>query len=43
MAYDGTRIFVLGGLLSPGGPVDEAKPIHILDTGMYFLFVISFG
>ena len=42
MACDGTRVFVLGGELSPG-PVDEAKPIHVLYTGMYFLFVISFG
>jgi hypothetical protein len=43
MACDGTRIFVPGGMLSPGAQVDEAKLIHVLDTSMYFLFVISFG
>ncbi|KAI0283592.1 hypothetical protein BGY98DRAFT_1183841 [Russula aff. rugulosa BPL654] len=32
MACDGTRVFVLGGRLSPGAQVDDAKPIHILDT-----------
>jgi hypothetical protein len=36
MACDGTRIFVLGGLLSPGAQADETNPIHILDTSMYF-------
>jgi hypothetical protein len=40
MACDGTCIFVLGGKLSQ---VDEAKLIHVLDTSMYFLFVISAG
>ncbi len=43
MASDESRVFVLGGLLSSGLPVDEAKPIHVLETSMYFLFVISFG
>ncbi len=43
MASDGTRVFVLGGALSIGVPVDDVKPIHVLDTGMYILFVISFG
>ena len=43
MACDGTRVFVLGGLLSPGAQADESKLIHILDTSMYFLFVSSFG
>jgi hypothetical protein len=43
MASDGRRLFVLGGGLSPGTQVDEAKLIHVLDTSMYFLFVISFG
>jgi hypothetical protein len=43
MASDGRRVFVLGGLLSPGTQADEAKLIHVLDTSMYFLFVISFG
>ncbi|KAF8499883.1 hypothetical protein F5888DRAFT_117731 [Russula emetica] len=38
MACDGTRVFVLGGKLS-----HEAKLIHVLDTSMYFLFVIPFG
>jgi hypothetical protein len=42
MACDGTRVFVLGGKLSPGAQVDDAKPIHVLDTSMYFLFVVSF-
>ncbi|KAF8492375.1 hypothetical protein F5888DRAFT_1806813 [Russula emetica] len=32
MASDGTRVFVLGGELSPGAQVDEAKLIHVLDT-----------
>jgi hypothetical protein len=43
MACDGRRIFVLGGKLYPGVQMDEAKLIHVLDTGMYFLFVISSG
>jgi hypothetical protein len=43
MASDGRRVFVLGGKLSPGAQVDEAKLIYVLDTSMYFLFVISFG
>jgi hypothetical protein len=43
MAFDGRRVFVLGGKLSPGAQADEAKLIHVLDTSMYFLFVISFG
>ncbi len=42
MASVGTRVFVLGGR-SGSKPVDEAKPIHVLDTSMYFRFVISFG
>jgi hypothetical protein len=37
MAYDGTRVFVLGGIISPGGQANETKPIHVLDTSMYFL------
>ncbi|KAI0283596.1 hypothetical protein BGY98DRAFT_682331 [Russula aff. rugulosa BPL654] len=32
MACDGTRVFVLGGKLSAGAQVDDAKPIHVLDT-----------
>ena len=43
MASDGRRVFVLGGALSPGSQVDDAKLIHVLDTSTYFLFVISFG
>ncbi|KAF8499885.1 hypothetical protein F5888DRAFT_1611171 [Russula emetica] len=43
MVRDGTRVFVLGGALSPGAQADENKLIHVLDTSMYFLFVISFG
>lgn len=42
MACDGTRIFLLGGLLSPNAQVDDTKPIHVLDTSVSFLFVISF-
>ena len=37
MACDGTRVFVLGGKLSPGAQLNEAKPIYFLDTSMYFL------
>ena len=40
MACDGTRVFVLGGKLSPGALGDKTKPIHVLDTSVYFLFVI---
>ncbi|KAF8492373.1 hypothetical protein F5888DRAFT_1858822 [Russula emetica] len=38
MACDGTRVFVLGGELSPGAQVevDEAKLIHVLDTTFKF-------
>ena len=43
MASDGRRVFVIGGVLSPGAQVDEAKLIHVLDTSMYYLFVVSFG
>ena len=43
MASDGGGVSVLGGELLPGAQVDEAKPIHVLDTSMYFLFVILFG
>jgi hypothetical protein len=43
MASDGKRVFVLGGLLSPSAQGDETNLIHVLDTSMYFLFVISFG
>jgi hypothetical protein len=38
MASDGRRVFVLGGLVSPGTQADEAKLIHVLDTSMCFLF-----
>jgi hypothetical protein len=38
MAYDGTRVFVLGGILSPSAQANENKLIHVLDTSMYFLF-----
>jgi hypothetical protein len=45
MACDGTRVFVLGGKLSlsSDAQLDETKLIHVLDTSMYSLFVISFG
>ncbi|KAF8492369.1 hypothetical protein F5888DRAFT_909631 [Russula emetica] len=32
MACDGTRVFVLGGELSPGAQADDTKLIHVLDT-----------
>ena len=43
MASDGGRVFVLGGELPPGTQVGEAELIHVLDTNMYFLFIILFG
>src|SRR5712672_1952663 len=43
MACDGTRVFVLGGILPPGIQANETKLIHVLDTSLYFLFVISLG
>ena len=43
MASDGGRVFVLGGALPPGAQVDEVELIHVLDTSMYFLFVLLFG
>jgi hypothetical protein len=43
MACDGTRVFVLGGELSPGAQEDETKLIHVLDPSMNFLFVDLFG
>ena len=40
---DGRRVFVIGGVLSPGAQVDEAKPIHVLGHEVCTaLFVISF-
>ncbi|SRR6266478_2058619 len=38
MASDGTRVFVFGGVLPSSVPVDEAKPIHVLDTSICFIF-----
>ena len=43
MASDGRRIFVLGGRLSSGAQVEDAKLTHVLDTSMYFPFAIPFG
>ena len=43
MASDGRRVFLLGGELSPGARVDDAKRVYVLDTSMYFPFVVSFG
>jgi hypothetical protein len=43
MACDGRRVFVFGGGLLRDVPEDETKLIHVFDTSMYFLFVISFG
>ena len=40
MASDGRRVFVIGGILSPGAQVDEAKIIYVLEPSTYF--VISF-
>ena len=42
-ANDSRRVFVLGGESSPDVQADEAKLIHVLDTSMYFLFVVLFG
>ena len=38
MACDETRVFVLGGELSPGTQADVTKLIYVLDTSMYLLF-----
>jgi len=38
MGSDGTRVFVLGGILLAGTQADEAKLIHVLETSMYSLF-----
>src|SRR6266403_3052820 len=43
MASDGTRVFVLGGLLPADTGADKKIFIHVLDTSMSSLFVISFG
>ena len=43
MASYGTRVFVLGGLLKSGVTGDEAKHIHVFNTGTYFPIVILFG
>ena len=40
MASDGTRVFVLGGHLDSAQP-DEVSLVHVFDTSMYFLSVIS--
>ena len=37
MVSNGTRLFVLGGALEAGTPVDETEVIHVLETSMYFL------
>jgi hypothetical protein len=42
MAHDGKRVFVLGGSSSLDAHMDEFEPIHVLDTGMYYLFIISY-
>ena len=39
MASVGTRVLVLGGYST--STLDEIPLIHIFDTGMYFLLVIS--
>jgi len=40
MASDGARVFLLGGW-PKGAQADEISLIHVLDTSMYVLFVIS--
>jgi hypothetical protein len=42
MASDGSRVFLLGGW-PKGAQADEISLIHVLDTSMYILFVISSG
>src|SRR6266566_8158060 len=42
MASDGTRVFLLGGW-PKGAQADEISLIHVLDTSMFVLFVISSG
>ena len=37
MVSNGTRLFVLGGLLEAGTVADEGELIHVLETGMYVL------
>ena len=37
MVSNGTRLFVLGGLLEVCTLADESELIHVLETGMYFL------
>ena len=41
MASDGTRVFALGGTSPANTRADEQNLIHVLDTSMCFLFVIS--
>ena len=36
MVSNGTRLFVLGGALEAGTPVDKTEVIHVLETSMYF-------
>src|SRR6267154_638458 len=42
MASDGTRVFVLGGRLDGAQP-DEVSLVHVFDTSMSFLSVVSSG
>ena len=35
MTSDGTRVFVLGGVVSAGAQADETKLIYVLDTSMW--------
>jgi len=41
MAAEGTRIFLLGGLLSADAEANDPKLIYVLDTSMYYLFLSS--
>ena len=36
MVSDKTRLFVLGGALEAGTPVDKTEVFHVLETSMYF-------
>src|SRR6267154_2936027 len=42
MASDGTRVFILGGSLE-GAQSYEKSIVHVFDTSMYFLSVVSSG
>ena len=43
MAFNGARVFVLGGEPSAGAQTGETALIHVLDTSMYFPSVTFIG